>query len=216
MHFQERQWREDPNQFVSDDEDEANMRSMRTITLKVISELIEKHGDEAIQALIVIAEKFMMNYDEQHTVSTVQEFLQKQTLDQKTLASLMDFDKEKLMYFVRTSNFDCEHPDHAWKKREVALLVLGSFSEDIIVFQTKHSSTFDLALLIQNLMYEMDNPLTPPILRARTLWTVTKFCEIVGVKHKELFVPLLKISILCLSPANEIPVRLIAAKSASL
>lgn len=25
---------------------------------------------------------------------------------------MLDFDKKKLMEFVKTSNFDCEHPDH--------------------------------------------------------------------------------------------------------
>lgn len=46
----------------------------------------------------------------------------------------MDFTKEKLFNLVKTSNFDSSHEDHAWKKREVGLLLLGSFSNDIIGF----------------------------------------------------------------------------------
>lgn len=45
-----------------------------------------------------------------------------------------DFTKDKLMEFVKTSNFDCNLVQNAWKKREVGLLLLGSFSDDIIDF----------------------------------------------------------------------------------
>lgn len=42
------------------------------------------------------------------------------------------------MLYVKNSNFDCEHADHVWKKREVGLLLLGYFSDDIIYFTSKH------------------------------------------------------------------------------
>ena len=59
------------------------------------------------------------------------------------------------MEFVKTSNFDCNLADHAWKKREVGLLLLGSFSDDIIDFQCKHTSSFDISSLIQNLIADI-------------------------------------------------------------
>jgi len=70
---------------------------------------------------------------------------------------MLDFNKDKLMQFVKTSSYDCNHPDHSWKKREVGLQILGSFSNDIIFFQTKHNSSFNFTSLIQNLVLEIEN-----------------------------------------------------------
>lgn len=47
---------------------------------------------------------------------------------------MMDFNKEKLMQYIKGSNFDSSHIDHGWKKREVGLLLLGSFATDIVYF----------------------------------------------------------------------------------
>ena len=47
---------------------------------------------------------------------------------------LNDFNIEKLLEFVKTSNFDCSLESHCWKKKEVGLLLLGNFSDDIIDF----------------------------------------------------------------------------------
>lgn len=38
-------WVHEPNQFVSDDEDEANMKSIRVLVYNLIFQLIEKVGD---------------------------------------------------------------------------------------------------------------------------------------------------------------------------
>ena len=38
---------------------------------------------------------------------------------------MLDFDKEKLMFFVKTSNFDTNLPEHILKKREIGLFLLG-------------------------------------------------------------------------------------------
>ena len=59
----------------------------------------------------------MMNYNEKHTVSLMQEMFNK--IGDKDLKSshMIDFNKEKLFNLVKTSNFDCNHVDHEWKKR---------------------------------------------------------------------------------------------------
>ena len=41
------------------------------------------------------------------------------------------------------------------KRKEVGYLLLGNFSEDIIVFQSKHQSTFDIRKCMQNIIVEL-------------------------------------------------------------
>lgn len=199
-----------------EDDEELKLRSISSLSLKLLSDLIEKYGLEAIQILILIAEKFMLDYDESQSNKIIDNFFENINFSDFKSSLSSDFDKDKLMYFFKTSNFETSHIDQTWKKKEVSLLLLGTFSEDIIVFQTKYNSTFNLATLIQNLMNLIDNPKSKNILRARVLWCISKFCEILGVKHKELFVPLFAKSSRCLSEQYEVPVRLVAAKSLSL
>lgn len=64
----------DLSQLINDDDDDEYVRSIRSLSLKLISELIDKLGDPSIQALILVSEKFLKNYDEKHTVNMMQEF----------------------------------------------------------------------------------------------------------------------------------------------
>ena len=192
------------------------LRTIPALSLKLISDLIEKYGEEAIQILILIAEKFMLDYDEHQSNKVIDTFFENINFADFKSSIAADFDKDKLMYFFKTSNFETSHIDQTWKKKEVSLLLLGSFSEDIIVFQTKYNSTFNLGTLIQNLMNLIDNPKSKNILRARVLWCISKFCEILGVKHKELFVPLFENASRCISEQYDVPVRIVAAKSLAL
>ena len=148
-------WIEDPNQFIADDEDEGNMRNLRVAVLKLISTLIEQYGDDAIQAIMLISEKFLLNLDEENSYGFLQNVLGK--LSGNEFKSLQDFDAEKLLNFIKTSHFECDHIDNLWKKKETGLLLLGSFSEDIIALQARNSSKFDIGELLQNLIVDIDN-----------------------------------------------------------
>lgn len=207
---QERLWTEEPNQFVSDDDDEANMRSQRNLIHTLLFQLIERFGDQATQALMIIAEKFMMNHDESHTTAVISAFYEKLSNDD---LKPLDFSKEKLLEFVRSSSFDCTLPEHAWKKREVGLLLLGSYSDDIIDFQYKHTSSFDITLLIKNLIADVESLNAIPILVAKSLWCVSRFAEIIASKSTALFLPLFKVAATCLHSKHEFPVRLTASKA---
>ena len=215
--MQEKYWIYDTSKYLSEEEDEElKLRNIPSLSLKLVSDLIEKYGEEAVQILIVLAEKFMMDYDESQSNKMIDNFFENLNFSDFKTSLNTDFDKEKLMFFFKTSNFETSHIDQTWKKKEVSLLLLGSFSEDIIVFQTKYNSSFNLSALIQNLMNVIDNPKSRNILRARVLWCITKFCEILGVKHKELFLPLFENASKCLSEDFELPVRLVATKSVAL
>ena len=119
-------------------------------------------------------------------------------------------------FFFKSSNFDSHLQKDSWKKQEVSLLLLGAFSDDIIVFQTKYNSAFNLAALVQNLMGVIENKDSHPILKARVLWTISKFSEILGVKHRELFLPLFALASRCMEKRNEINVKIMACKSVAL
>ncbi|EGR32294.1 hypothetical protein IMG5_089160 [Ichthyophthirius multifiliis] len=207
---QERQWVYEPNQFVSDDEDEQNMRSIRNLALQLIFQLIDKFGDITIQALMIVAEKFMMNFDEAHSTQIIKSQFEKMGTKE---IKLNDFNNEKLMEFVKTSNFDCGLDEHAWKKKEIGLLLLGNFSDDIIDFQYKHSSSFNINTLIKNLIVDIDNQNTISILVAKSIWCVSRFSEIIASKNNELFLPLFKVCTERISSRNEFPVRLTATKA---
>jgi hypothetical protein len=43
-----------------------------------------------------------------------------------------------------------------WKKKEVGLILLGSFSNDIIVYETKSESEFDIEELLVSLVKDVE------------------------------------------------------------
>lgn len=49
---------------------------LRSKVLNVLNELIEKYNDQAIQAILVIAEKFLMNYPQAHTLKVLETIFQ--------------------------------------------------------------------------------------------------------------------------------------------
>ncbi len=58
---------------------------------------------------MIICEKFLLNYDEEHTSNVVSKMFEKLKINEMLKNSLGDFDMDKLMHFVKTSNFDCNH-----------------------------------------------------------------------------------------------------------
>jgi hypothetical protein len=208
---QEKLWVEDPNQFIAEDENEWDMGSIRNALTKLISSLIESQGDDATQAVIIIAEKFLLNLKEESTHGFLQVVLDK--LNSNQFKSLQDFDAEKLLNFIKTSHYDSEIPDSVWKKKETGLLLLGTFSEDIIALQAKPGSNFDIATLLQNLLTEIGSTNSNPVLKGRTLWCVSKFADLIQSNKKDIFLPLFKITASCLDKSNYLPVRLCAARA---
>ncbi len=95
----------------------------------------------------------------------------------------------------------------------MGLLLLGTFSNDIIGFQQKHQSSFELTALIENLITDLENPTIIPILRAKCLWTVSRFSEIIAAQHKEIFLPLFKVAASSISKENPYAVRMTATKA---
>ena len=133
------------------------MQSLRNSSLKVISMLIEKYRDDATQAIAIVAEKFLTNTKEESTYAFVDALVGKLNQAETKAASMIDFDAEKLKSLIKTSYFDVDTIDAPWKKREIGLLLLGEFSEDIIAYSTSKTSNFNLNNLLESLVKDIEN-----------------------------------------------------------
>ena len=187
-------WQEqfiESHHFVSENEEEMALKTIRNNGIKIVSDIIEKFGDDAVQSLLVTCEKFIMNSDNEQTIELIGRIYE--GIDAGVKKNLGDLSKDKLVSFINTSTLELENLDFILKKKEVSLLLLGSFAEDIIVFHTKNTEAFNMTTLINFLINELKTfdcfilqSLTLVIyLRGRFLWTLAKFCEIIGVKYKE-------------------------------
>ena len=60
---------------------------------------------------------------------------------------------------------------HSWKRREVALFLLGSFAEDISMFRLRNPQ-FDLRSLVTQTLTNVsfENACLKSLLKGRTLW----------------------------------------------
>ena len=68
-----------------------------------------------------------------------------------------------------------------WKKREIGLILLGSFSNDIIVYETKSESEFNIEELLIMLVKNVEKNESNSIMKGRTLWCLSKYSEMIAV-----------------------------------
>ena len=75
-----------------------------------------------------------------------------------------------------------KHPKNVWKRREVAILILGTFIEDIQMYMIKHP-TFDLIDGLFGELLETDFDKVPKSLRAcligRSIWCANAVSDLV-------------------------------------
>lgn len=64
-------WKNNLQQFLSANVINDYEVTIRNKTLSILNELIEKCGDYAIQAILLISEKFLLNIPEQQTTESV-------------------------------------------------------------------------------------------------------------------------------------------------
>ena len=65
-------WRNNPQQFLMANTTNDYQITIRNKTISILNELIEKCGDYAIQAILMIGEKFLLNIPQQQTTASVQ------------------------------------------------------------------------------------------------------------------------------------------------
>ena len=61
--------------------------TIRNKSISILNELIEKCGDYAIQAILMISEKFLLNLPESQTTESVKEIMEN-VIDIKTLPEI--------------------------------------------------------------------------------------------------------------------------------
>lgn len=113
----------------------------------MINSLIEFFDDQAVEAVVFVCEKFLIG--ENSPSSTLQS----------------DFESINIMTYMYESN----HPDHGNRKKEVALFLLGSISEDIIKFRIWKGTDKLSKSILQVILDESSSQ----ILVGRALWCVT-------------------------------------------
>jgi len=68
-------WKNNLQQFLSANVINDYEVTIRNKALSILNELIEKCGDYAIQAILLISEKFLLNIQESQTTESVKEIL---------------------------------------------------------------------------------------------------------------------------------------------
>ena len=82
--------------------------------------------------------------------------------------------------------YSSKNPKHFWKKREVALFLVGSFAEDISMYRLRNPE-FNLHDLVQNIMKtNFDKALLKAYLKGRTLWCAAQLAEIMPKDYQDI------------------------------
>lgn len=116
----------DYNHFIHEkDEDVYKQRSIRNSCLDLISSLIEVFGDLAVESILFVIENLFLTTSAENSSPT-----KIRGTDQ--IASTV----EEINIYEFT--YSSSHRKHFWKKREVALFLVGNFAEDISMYRQRN------------------------------------------------------------------------------
>ena len=81
---------------------------------------------------------------------------------------------------VMSYTYDSENSSHGLKKREVALYILGSLSDDILKYKDrKEEEDFSLMNIFNSIaLPDLKNNDTPTVLRGRAMWGATQISSL--------------------------------------
>ena len=100
--------------------------------------------------------------------------------DKKTDSNAQTIEEVNIYEFL----YQSEKTSYVWKKREVALYLMGSFSEDISMFRQRHpeqtlQGLLDSVLKVEDMSKELKNIKFRYYMKGRVLWTANQLSEIV-------------------------------------
>ena len=151
----------DPAHFIHEkDEDVYKMRTIRNACLDLISMLVDVFGDEAVYSILTVVGTLFLN-----TKSPVSPQKQSTSNSASTVAqgSVEDIN-------IFDFSYNSTNKKHFWKKREVALYIVGSFWQDIQNYRVRHPD-FNLQELVENLFQtDFKKALLRSYLKGRSLW----------------------------------------------
>lgn len=95
-------------------------------------------------------------------------------------------------------------------------MVLGRFAEDIIVFQSKQGSAFDIESFVRGIIRQVRDEEYYSLLKGQSLYCLTRFTEIISIKYRHLFGELLTAAASCNNVSAPLPLRVVACKALSM
>ncbi|HRC88013.1 MAG TPA: hypothetical protein PK413_20695, partial [Thermoanaerobaculia bacterium] len=215
-------WKANPTHFTTQGATYDYELTVRSKCLSILNELIEKFGDLAIQALLVISEKFLLNLNEEATTSTLNMIAGSLTdLAHVQAVSGGVFESAgKFGSLVQLSSCNVREQlkvsGESWRKVEVSLLVLGRFAEDIIVFQSKQGGAFDIEAFVRGIVRQVREEDYYSLLKGQSLYCLTRFTEIISIKYRHLFGELVVAAAAANNAAAPLPLRVVACKALSM
>jgi len=153
----------DQSQFIVVNNENVYEHSVRNYCLGFLSQIIENFDDEAVEAILCVAENFLLSMSKEKKPSIE-----------------TNFDEVDVLKYT----YDSPNENHGLKKREVALYILGSLSDDIVKYRDRRgSSNFSLINIFGSIaLPDLKNKSTPTILKGRAMWSATQLSSLMTDK----------------------------------
>lgn len=121
-----------------------------------------------------------------------------------------NFDEVDVMKYT----YDSSEEKHGLKKREVALYLLGSLSDDIIKYRDRKGATnFSLINIFGSIaLPDLKNQDTPTILKGRAMWCATQISGLMTDKDPKCK-DIVNTSVSMLGKENKVSLRICACRS---
>lgn len=154
------------------------MRNIKNQCVELFSSLIEIFGDQAIRStllvisyLLEINDKFESQLSES---SSVEESKSSEGILENETAISTNKDQQDLKEFTYYSN----HKLHMWKRKDVAMILLGLFIEDVAMFLVRNPK-ISLTQLIEEIINTnfTESLQMSPYLKGRALWCTSNYSE---------------------------------------
>lgn len=166
---QQELWKNEPNQFIVEDDPEEGWRSARITAIKLVSDVIEIFGDTAVNVILQVISNTL-----HHLSSGIVNLLASTYAEMQDLCQITNGQLENLV---------AKYPEaYAWKMREAVVLLMGSLSKDILMFNAKAKKKGNDQINIGAMLYQVvlkDLKNSKDQLRGRSLWCIGKISDLI-------------------------------------
>ena len=203
QHRKERYHVGDYHHFIHEkDEDFYKQRSIRNSCSDLISSLIEVFGDLAVESILFVVENLFLTTSAELS-SPSKRGATEQTPQAQTIEEINIYE------FTYSST----HKKHFWKKREVALFLVGNFAEDISMYRQRNHH-YNLRTLIEQMMEtNFEKALLKSYLKGRTMACAIQLVEIMPRDYIEIHKNVLDLAIKFLIEEKLTSVKLVATRA---
>ena len=170
---QQQLWKNEPNQFIIEDDPDEGWRSARTTALKLISDIIEIFGDAAVNLILQVISNTLQGLS-----NGAMNLLGSTYAEMQEITQGINSDLERVVRHYSET--------YAWKMREAVVLLLGSLSKDIIMFNVKARKQGNSQIEIGTVLYQVilkDLKNSKDQLRGRALWCIGKISDLIDTSQ---------------------------------